>query len=309
MTSRPVRPPEIGELRAFCAAIDLGSLGRAARLLNVSQPALSKRLRALEAVAGATLLERSTRGVKPTSAGTKLYAAARRVLAEAEVLEGLMGSLHREDTPVRLAASHTVAEFLLSRPLVEFQQRHERHHSVELTVVNSIVARSLVHEGRVELAIAVREPDDEAAGLIEVPFQESEIILAVPEAHDWARLEEVPLQQFVETPLIMRDPHANSRRTVDLVLEGLGLSLSPPLAEIGSTTAAKAAAVSENTPLLISRLALTAGDGLVMRRVEGHRFERLFVILHPGEENLRPAAKALLADLLAFSEAGASRGA
>lgn len=304
MSSRPVRPPEIGELRAFCAAVDLGSLGRAARLLNVSQPALSKRLKALEAVAGARLLERSSRGVKPTAAGTKLYAAARRVLAEAELLEGLLGSLHREDAPVRLAASHTVAEFLLSKPLVEFQQRHERHLSVELTVVNSTVARNLVHEGRVELAIAVREPDGEASGLVEVPFKESEIVLAVPMAHEWAKLEEVPIEQLVKTPLITRDPHANSRRTVDLVLEGLGLSLPPPLAEIGSTTAAKAAALSENAPVLISKLALTEGDGLVLRRVAGHRFERLFVILHPGEDNLRPAAKALLADLLAFAEAG-----
>ena len=36
---------------AFCAAVDLGSLGRAARLLRVSQPALSKRMRSMEAVA------------------------------------------------------------------------------------------------------------------------------------------------------------------------------------------------------------------------------------------------------------------
>lgn len=301
MSSRPVRPPEIGELRAFCAAVDLGSLGRAARLLSVSQPALSKRLKALEAVSGAMLLERSTKGVRPTAAGAKLYTAARRVLAEAELLEGLLGSLHREDSPVRLAASHTVAEFLLSKPLVEFQQRHERHLSVELTVVNSIVARSLVHEGRVELAIAVREADDESSSLVEVPFRESEIVLVVPKTHEWAKLDEVPLEQFVETPLIMRDPHANSRRTVDVVLEGLGLSLAPPLAEIGSTTAAKAAALSENAPLLISKLALSEGDDLVLRRVKGQRFERLFVILHLGEENLRPAAKALLADLVAFS--------
>ena len=50
--ARPVRMADIAELRAFCAAADLGSLGRAARLLGVSQPALSKRLRTLEALAG-----------------------------------------------------------------------------------------------------------------------------------------------------------------------------------------------------------------------------------------------------------------
>lgn len=298
MSSRPLRPPEIGELRAFCAAVDLGSLGRAARLLQVSQPALSKRLRALETVAGTTLLERSTRGVKPTAAGDRLYAAARKLLAEAEVIEGLLGSLPKDDSPVRLAASHTVAEFLLAAPLVEFQHRHQHHLSVELTVVNSIVARSLVHEGRVEVAIAAREPDGDPGGLIEIPFCQNEIVVAVPEQHPWAQVEEVPMQEFVGTPMIMRDPHANSRRIVDVTLERRGLSLAQPLAEIGSTGAAKAAALSEGAPLLISLLALSAGDGLVVRRVEGERFRRLFVILHPGEENLRSAARALLSDLL-----------
>ena len=60
--SGPVRSLDISELRAFCAAVDLGSLGRAARLLRVSQPALSKRMRTIETVVGTPLVERSRRG-------------------------------------------------------------------------------------------------------------------------------------------------------------------------------------------------------------------------------------------------------
>src|SRR5918999_6372432 len=103
--ARPVRSAEIAELRAFCAAVDLGSLGRAARLLRVSQPALSKRLRALEAIAGARLLERSPRGVSPTPAGTRLYVEARKLLVQAEHVEALMAGLRGEEQPVRLATS------------------------------------------------------------------------------------------------------------------------------------------------------------------------------------------------------------
>ncbi len=298
MNTKPVRPPEIGELRAFCAAVDLGSLGRAARLLHVSQPALSKRLRALETVAGAPLLERSTQGVQPTAAGSRLYGAARKLLAEAEALEGLLAGLHREDSPIRLAASHTAAEFLLAKPLAEYQHRREHHLSIELTVVNSSVAKALVEQGRAELGVAAAEHD--RPGLVQAPFCESEIVVAVPGDHEWAQLQEVPLAEFVLTPMIMRDPHANSRRTVDETLERLGLSLAAPLAEIGSTAAAKAAALSEQVPLLIGRCALSAGDGLLMRHVEGVRFERTFVVMHTGEENLRPAARSLLEVLLAF---------
>src|SRR3954451_23985624 len=118
--SRPVRSPDVAELRAFCAAVDLGSLGRAARLMRLSQPALSKRLRTLEAVAGAKRLERSPRGVTPTPAGRRLYLEARKLLAQADAIEELMAGLSDESAPIRLAASHTIAEFVLPEPLVAF---------------------------------------------------------------------------------------------------------------------------------------------------------------------------------------------
>src|SRR5918999_3478795 len=193
----PVRSPELGELRAFCAAADLGSLGRAARLMRISQPALSKRLRTLEALAGAKLLERSTRGVTPTPAGRRLYAEARKLLAQAEIVESLMGGLAGEDAPVRLAASHTIAEFVLPGPPVEFERRRERHLSVELIIANSLVVRELVREGRAEFGIAALEhepsPDDE---LETIDFCEDEVVVAVPADHPWAEGGEIALEEL-----------------------------------------------------------------------------------------------------------------
>src|SRR4051812_50150063 len=97
--SGPVRSLDLAELRAFCAAVDLGSLGRAARLLRVSQPALSKRMRAIEAVVGTRLVGRSPRGITATPAGTRLYVEARKLLAPAEGVEGLVRRAPREEAP------------------------------------------------------------------------------------------------------------------------------------------------------------------------------------------------------------------
>ena len=144
--TKPVRGPELAELRAFCAAVDLGSLGRAARVLHVSQPALSKRLRVLETLAGARLLERSHLGVSPTPTGGRLYVAARRVLAENEAVEELIAGVASDDVPARVAASPTMAESVLPQLLVSFEDRHERHLSVGLTIVSSAIVRDLVRE-------------------------------------------------------------------------------------------------------------------------------------------------------------------
>ena len=293
--ARPVRGAEIAELRAFCAAVDLGSLGRAARLLRVSQPALSKRLRALEAVAGARLLERSPRGVLPTPAGNQLYAEARKLLAQAEAVEDLMAGLSDEEAPIRVAASHTIAEFVLAGPLVEFERRRERHLSVELIIANSIVVRELVREGRVEFGIAALETEGVPEGLEARPFLEDEVVVAVPRDHAWARRRQVPLADFLSTPMVMRDPSANTRRVVEAVLEERGLALAPSLAEVGSTSAARNAALEERAPVLLSRLAVREEeDALVARSVRGLRFTRRFMFLLAGEEGLTPSARALL---------------
>lgn len=298
--SGPVRSADIAELRAFCAAVDLGSLGRAARLLRVSQPALSKRLRMLEALAGASLLERSPRGVTPTPAGSRLYVEARKLLTQAEAVERLLGGLSGEEAPVRLAASHTIAEFVLPGPLVDFEQRRERHLSVELIIANSAVVRELVVEGRAEFGIAAAALVGEGDGrLREVFFQDDEVIVAVPEGHPWAQGAEVELEELVRTPMVMRDPSAHTRRTVEAALAERGLSLTPALAEVGSTSAAKSTAISEHAPVLISALAIRGDrDGLVARRVRGLELRRRFVLLLGAEETLTPAAHALVDHLI-----------
>ncbi len=297
---RPVRPPDVSELRAFCAAVDLGSLGRAARLLRVSQPALSKRLRTLEGLAGATLLERSPRGVTPTAAGTRLYLEARKLLAQAEAVEELMAGFGREDAPIRLAASHTIAEFVLPAPLVEFERRRERHLSIELVVGNSILVRELVLEGRAEFGIAAAEGEGPAPPLHAIPFIEDEVVVAVPRDHPWAERSAVPLETFTATPMVMRDPSANTRRIIERKLGERGLALAASLAEVGSTSAARDAALSEGAPVLLSRLAIgRPRDPLVAVPVEGVRFERRFVFLLGDEANLSGSARALLNHLRA----------
>jgi DNA-binding transcriptional LysR family regulator len=295
-----VRSVDLAELRAFCAAVDLGSLGSAARLLRVSQPALSKRMRALEALAGAELLVRSSRGIATTPAGERLYVEARKLLAQADAVEELMAGLSNEDAPVRLAVSHTIAEFVLPGRLVEYEQLRGRHLSVELVIANSVVVRELVAGGRAEFGIAAAQPGAAAAaGLKQVHFCDDEVVVAVPEGHPWGALEVIEPEQLVTEPLVVRDPSANTRQTVDEALGARGLTLAPALAEVGSTSAAKATAISEQAPVLLSAIAVGRDDeGFAVKRVRGLDLARHFVLLLGAEESVAPAARALVDHLL-----------
>jgi DNA-binding transcriptional LysR family regulator len=74
----------ITQLRDLLAVADAGSIRGAARALNVSQPALSRSIHQLETELHAQLLDRSGRGVVPTSAGKALIARARTIRSELE---------------------------------------------------------------------------------------------------------------------------------------------------------------------------------------------------------------------------------
>ena len=279
---RSIRGPEIAELRAFCAAVDLGTLGKAAVSLKISQPALSKRLRALEAAAGTKLLDRSSRGVVPTAAGRRLYPEARRLLDQADVVERLLESAPREQAPIELAVSHTIAEFFLPPELVAYQA-DGRRPAVQLTIANSSAVRRMVVEGRASIGVAATGPADGQDGadeLEELELLEDEVVVAVPQDHAWYRRKEIPQKLFLATPMVMRDNDAHVRRAVEAELADHGLTLADPLIEAASTAVAKREALERSAPVLLSALSLDeARDRLYRRPVAGLSFPRRFVII------------------------------
>ena len=279
---KSVRGPEIAELRAFCSAVDLGTVGKAAVSLKISQPALSKRLRTLEAAAGTQLVERSSRGVVPTAAGRRLYPEARRLLEQADVIERLLESAPREQEPIELAVSHTIAEFFLPPELVAYQA-DGRRPAVQLTIANSSAVRRMVAEGRASIGIAAAGPgsgQDGADELEELELLEDEVVVAVPQDHAWYRRKQIPQKLFLDTPMVMRDHDAHVRRAVEAVLADHGLTMADPLIEAASTAVAKREALQRSAPVLLSALSLDeARDRLYRRPVAGLSFPRRFVVV------------------------------
>lgn len=277
-----MRDLEVGELRAFCAAATLGSIAEAARAMNVSQPAMSKRLRSLEHVAGAELFERSSRGVTLTQAGVQLFTAARRLLRSADSVQALIKM--PPAMPVRIASSPTIAELRLPQVLSELAG-HERGLSAELISANSELVRELVRDGRCDLGIASIDPyavyDD---GLEERIVWRDELVIVVPPGHPWEQLEEIPVEEFAATSVVQRDPWSNSSRIVTATLERQGLERMPPKPAIGSAAGVLALSRATHTPALMSIMAARANpeQHMEIRRVEGLRFGLEYALVWAG---------------------------
>ena len=94
--SPPIRAPDVRELETLVACGAEGSLSAAAARLGISRPAVAKRIKNLEALAGRALLHRGGRGVRLTDAGATLLAGARRILSERDLIVSLLGEIRGE---------------------------------------------------------------------------------------------------------------------------------------------------------------------------------------------------------------------
>jgi len=297
---RPVREPEVAELRAFVAAATLGSIAEAARVMNVSQPAMSKKLKALESVTGAALFERSTRGVRLTPAGLQLYNAAQRLLHSADTVQALIKD-PAPTMPVRIASSPTVAELRLPAVLTQIATKQEGL-TAELISANSSLVRELVSEGRCDLGIVSIDPYRQLAdGLEERIIWRDELVLIVPPGHPWADLEDVPAEEFARTPVVQRDPWSNSSTLVTTMIERAGFERVEPTTAIGSTAGVIATAMATGTPALLSIMAAKAqpDQQFEIRRVEGLRFGLEFALVWSGAMlDLRPSVQTVASYIL-----------
>ncbi|MEU8778319.1 LysR family transcriptional regulator [Streptomyces sp. NPDC048606] len=292
------RVPDLGALELLLAVARVGSLSGAARRLGITQPAASSRIRAMETRLGVALVDRSPRGSTLTAEGALVTDWARRVVEAAEAFDaGAQALRGRRDSRLRVAASMTIAEYLLPGWLIAL--RGERPGTaVSLHAGNSadVAQRVLAHEADLGFVEGLSVPD----GLDSVVIAQDRLVVAVAPSHPWARRSRgVLAAELAATPLILRERGSGTRQVLDAALASAG-GLAEPLLELASTTAVKGAAVSGAGPCVLSELAL--GDELAARRlvgvpVEGTALDRALRAVWPM--GARPAGPAR--DLLSLT--------
>lgn len=150
-------PLDLNLLKTFVAVVESGSLSNAAPRVGRSQSAVSMQMQRLEEIVGNQLLVRGPRTVTPNAIGEDFLIYARRLL---KLSDEAWASVTRpkETGSVRLGVPDDYAAFLLPPVLSRFAEDHPLV-TVELICEQSTALVKTLAEGRLDLAIVTRLPD------------------------------------------------------------------------------------------------------------------------------------------------------
>ncbi|RJL36101.1 LysR substrate-binding domain-containing protein [Bailinhaonella thermotolerans] len=287
-------PPDLESLRLLVSVGELGSLGRAARAAGIAQPSASKRVAVLERRLGLPLLQRTPRGSALTPEGKMVADWAVQVLDAAdELMRGVTALRERRRAELRVAASMTVAEYLVPRWLGEFQSR-QPEVQVGLTVANSAEVARLVGEGDLELGFV--EGPGVPPGLESRVVGQDRLVVVVAPGHPWTRRRRaLTPAELAATPLAVREAGSGTRETLARAL--YGHPAAPPRLELGSNAAVKGAVSAGVAPAVLSAYAVeseVAAGRLIEIPVDGIGLGRwLRAVWRRGRHLTGPAADLL----------------
>jgi DNA-binding transcriptional LysR family regulator len=268
---------------AFLSIAERGSFHRAAANLNLSQTALSHRMRKLEDDLGVKLLARTTRHVALTPAGLDLLPKARRILDEAtRSFEDLRRQGRAQQERLAIGCLPTVSIRYIPRALAEFTRMYP---GLDVQVFDNSASEIADHvqSGRAEFGITIVSAnrwDLEVTELLKEPF-----VLVCPDDHafadkkavSWSDLEGLPLVRVSPQTgnRILLDDALGSRRegliwryevqhlstAVSLVSAGVGLAVVPRLA-VEASGKTGIATVSLRNPTVSRALGVVVKHGL-----------------------------------------------
>jgi LysR family transcriptional activator of glutamate synthase operon len=216
---------DLRQLRYLVALAEELNFTRAAASEHVAQPALSQQIRRLEKELGLALVERTTRHVALTEAGSLLVVRARRILGELEAAQTELEAVRGVYTGhVTIGAMHTMGPVDLSLALAVF---HERHPDVGLTVreQSSEEMAEMLRVDQLDLAFLSVTERIESHGLGLQQLVSEELVVLVPLDHALGQRRQVRMAELAGERFISFRDGARLREL--LVAAGRGAGFEP----------------------------------------------------------------------------------
>lgn len=226
--------PDVKSLATLKAVVELGGVEGAGRKLHVGQPAVTKRLRALDKCYGATMMRREGRRLELTEAGEYVYAFAQLVLNHQLTLLEDLSSLQSARNRLRLEATTDIGDHLLPNLLLRFSESHPQYR-LESRMGYTRRIQTHLATGLCDLALLEQAPYH--PDILVQKWLDDELLLVCGPNHPLWQPDVLPLNILHELKFVLREPRSSMRATLDTALSSIGIDRLPIVMEVGSTDA------------------------------------------------------------------------
>lgn len=228
------------QLRAFLQIAELGSVGRAAKALHLTQPALSRTIRELERGCGLTLFERHPLGMTLTEAGEALIPFARSILHDFARAEETVAELRGAGRGVvRVGAIAGVARQFLPKVIKSILDDGSELKVYVLEGSGGELAAALAN-GSIDIAIAHDNlADEEVAQVREAGYSEFCGVVCSSN-HPFAMGQDYCLDDVLNGDWVLPGPGTTPRKLVEEIVRASGRRMPRAVVETGSPSAVAA---------------------------------------------------------------------
>lgn len=217
------------DLQAFVAVADSGSFSRAAERLHLTQPAVSKRIQALESLLDCRLFDRVGRRVYLTDAGRLLLPRADELLRGMQDVERQLKDLdQRVAGKLALATSHHVGLHRLAPALRAFARRYP-DVDLDIRFEDSEDAYDLVRRAETEIAVVTLNPHGDPDVTTELLWHDP-LVFVVARDHELAGRTRLTMTELAEARPVLPGLGTYTGRIVVEAFAAAGLTVRPNLA-------------------------------------------------------------------------------
>ncbi len=265
------------------------SFSKAAEVLYISQPAVSKQIKKLESDLGIALFERQGNTIKLTSSGENLLEYVRQAKSIEKRIQSDIDIIKNHQTAkgeLKIGASTTISLYVMPKILSSFRRKFP---DVKLLLINrnsENILKALINQ---EIDIAIVEAHYKINAVHFQPFMRDEII-PVCSKHSHFAKSEISLEELKEIPISLRERGSGTHAIVKQNLEAHKLKMGSLniTARLGGTEALKNYLVEDNSIGFLSRLAvrneLQSGT-LQEVKIKSLKINRKFeFVMRKGEE-------------------------
>lgn len=280
---------DIQNIRAFLSVAETASFSRTAEKLFLTQPAISKRIAALEESLDCKLFDRLGKTIQLTQAGIALLPSYQRIIAEFNESNRIISNLRTDVSGhMKFGTSHHIGLHRLPPILRKYTQRYPE---VELDIqfMDSEQAAALILKGSIELAL-ITLPDDVEHPFTTIPIWTDVMSCVISNDHILAKRKNVTIKQLSEHGVLLQSQSTHTRDIIDNALK-----LKPNVKIIMESNYLETIKAMIQNGLGWGVLPVSMIDGSLKElKIKGIKMERHLGVLLHASRTLSSPANALL---------------